>query len=62
LTPNARSDATVLKAKGVERMTRKKSLLALGFAIVLALSAAACDVEEDPTVPDGSLSNVESTF
>jgi hypothetical protein len=35
-------------------MELKKKLLAIGFAITLALGVAACDVEEDPAaVPEG---------
>jgi uncharacterized lipoprotein YehR (DUF1307 family) len=40
-------------------MSMKKKLLAIGFAVVLAMSVAACDVEEDPAVPEGSLGSVE---
>jgi hypothetical protein len=41
-------------------MTLKKKLFALGFAIVLAMSVAACEVEDDPAVPEGSSSNIEN--
>jgi hypothetical protein len=42
-------------------MTLKKKILALGFAITLAMSVAACDVEEDPAVPEGgNTDNIEN--
>jgi uncharacterized lipoprotein YehR (DUF1307 family) len=41
-------------------MTLKKKLLAIGFAITLAMSVAACDVEEDPAVPEGNTDNIEN--
>jgi hypothetical protein len=47
------------KREGVVFMTLKKKLLAIGFAIVLAMGVAACDVEEDPAVPEGSVGSTE---
>jgi hypothetical protein len=47
------------KSRGVFNMAFKTKLLAIGFAIVLAMSVAACDVEEDPAVPEGSVGSVE---
>jgi uncharacterized lipoprotein YehR (DUF1307 family) len=42
-------------------MTLKKKLLALGFAAIMAMSVAACDVEEDPAaVPEGNTNQVEN--
>lgn len=41
-------------------MTLKKKMLAIGFAITLALGVAACDVEEDPAVPEGNTHNIEN--
>ena len=38
-------------------MTLKKKLLAIGFAIGLTMSVAACDVDEDPVVPEGGNTN-----
>jgi hypothetical protein len=38
-------------------MTLKKKLLAIGFAMTLALGVAACEVEEDPAVPEGNTNN-----
>ena len=41
-------------------MTLKKKLFSLGFAMMLALGVAACDVEEDPAAPDGGTDPVET--
>ena len=41
-------------------MTLKKKMIAVGFAIALSLSVAACDVEEDPAVPEGNLNSIEN--
>jgi uncharacterized lipoprotein YehR (DUF1307 family) len=45
----------------LDLMTLKKKLIAIGFAIALSLSVAACEVEEDPAVPEGNVNNVENT-
>jgi hypothetical protein len=41
-------------------MTLKKKLLAIGFAAMLAMSVAACEVEDDPVAPEGSTNTIEN--